>query len=206
MVILCRFCSVLFTFTLCLGLLAIAGEIHPINTINHTDSQEWAGVIRAADAVAARVSGTVQYKNTSNTPVPGVRITIAGFDTVTGPDGRYSFFPVAPGTYTLIGTKTGNGGGITVMDALFVARYFVGLIPLDSLNRLAADVTDNGMANAADSWFILRHVAALPSPPFPRGDWVFLPQTVIVRDSNVTVNLPALCVGDVNGSFVPLEP
>ena len=158
------------------------------------------------DTIGFTVSGTVQYKNTSNTPVSGVRVSLAGFDTVTGPDGRYSFFPVPPGSYTFGFRKSGNSGGITAIDALIVVRYFVGLTPLDSLNRLAADVTNNGVANAADAWFIAQHTVTLPPWPFPRGEWVFVAPVVIVIDSDVTANPSALCVGDVNGSFVPHEP
>ena len=181
--ILCKLYGALFALIMLLSLRAIAG-----------------------DTIGVTVSGIVQYKNTSNTPVAGVRIIFAGFDTVTGPDGRYSFFSVAPGKYLLGGMKTGNAAGINALDALIVMRYFLGLMPLDSLNRLAADVTNNDLVNAADAWFIVHHIVTDPALAFPRGDWVFLPQIVIIRDSNVTVNLPALCVGDVDGSFVPHEP
>jgi hypothetical protein len=124
-------------------------------------------------------------------------------------NGTFLFPCVPPGSYILNGAKSGGWGGVNSTDALLVARFFVGLTQLDSLSQLAADVDNNGVANAADALLICRRAAGLGIPghqPFRRGDWVFWPTRVTVINSDVWVILLGLCVGDVNGSFVPTEP
>ena len=116
----------------------------------------------------------------------------------------YSFFPVPPGPYQLSAKKICNWGGVNATDAFLVVRFFVSLMQLDTLQRLACDVDCNGMINAADAYLIiLRGTGRIHE--FPCGDGAFLGKSLlVVSDRQDTVF--ALCLGDVNGSFIPMGP
>ncbi len=155
------------------------------------------------------ISGTVTYHNGVSTPLAGLTVTLTKPNsttatTTTDANGNYSFGSLVAGAYMVSVAKTTGWGGVNASDALLAARFFQGLTTLDSLQQLAADVTDNGLVNSSDALAIVqRYVGIITS--FTRPDWVFLPSStnVTLGTSSAVANFQALATGDVNESLVP---
>ena len=172
------------------------------------------------------LSGTVYYKNniayplTPGTPLNGVTVTLRNTTTnaivgttVTGPNmnypytgdpGYYAFMNVPAGNYKLEATYNGTWGGNNATDALLI-QYEAGAVPgtyLSGLNRIVADVNASLSVTALDALYVkLRTVGSISS--YPAGDWKFENPTFAVAAVPVTKDFAGLCVGDVNGSFIP---
>ncbi|MEI7662624.1 MAG: T9SS type A sorting domain-containing protein, partial [Bacteroidota bacterium] len=108
-------------------------------------------------------------------------------------------------TYSLHGTYGGTWGGNNATDALIVQLNILGTYPLAGIRAVVADVNASSTITALDALYIkLRTVGSVTS--YPAGDWKVTDTTVTLTGiSAATVDLPALCVGDVNGSFSPLS-
>jgi hypothetical protein len=160
------------------------------------------------------LDGYVTYKNPYNTGLNGVTVTLRNSSGVvigmeyTGPNtlngnqpGYYTFPGIPNGTYHLTASFNGTWGGNNATDALIIELYTVSLYPLSGLNWKAGDVTNDMIVNATDAlWVKLRTVGMLNS--YPAGDWTFT-DTTFTLTTSATVNLKGLCVGDVNGSYIP---
>jgi hypothetical protein len=152
------------------------------------------------------ISGSVTYAGTTAFPISAATITLtpetgASFLATSSPSGKFEMIK-STGTYTLTASKTGNWGGCTAADALLVTRHVVGLSLLTGLPLQAADVNASGSVTAADALLITRRVVGLDTA-FAAGDWVFTSQHVSVSSADTTVNIPGLCIGDVNASYTP---
>ncbi len=156
-----------------------------------------------------RISGTINYLNGANTPLDSTRIRILSqtnvpLDSVnTNNTGNYAFNCLNPGTYKIRSSCKKKWGGGNSLDALLIARYSVGLISFNSMQMKAADVNASGSINAGDSYLVMRRFAGMVTT-FPAGDWCYSTHdTVIVNTSDIIVQVKALCIGDVNGSYSP---
>ena len=68
--------------------------------------------------------------------------------------------------------------------------------------KSAADVNEDGKINPLDALLINRRFVGIVKS-FKAGDWIYENDTVKVNGGNITCNLVADCVGDVNGSYIP---
>jgi hypothetical protein len=139
----------------------------------------------------------VRLKN----PTTGALIATA----VTTPDGLgapgyYLFTNINPGSYRLVADfPTGTWGGNNATDALIIDLNIINSWPLYWLRDTVADVNASHTITGFDALLIKERVVGL-IPSYPAGDWKFTDTTFTqVLASNV--NLRALCVGDVNGSY-----
>ena len=96
-------------------------------------------------------------------------------------------------------------GGVNATDALMIARHFVSEDSLDLLAQQAADVDGSGYINSTDALFAMQYFAGLFSQFPSLQSWVLGGGTIEVTSSSGATNLllPALCTGDVDGSFTP---
>ncbi|MCX6279154.1 MAG: T9SS type A sorting domain-containing protein, partial [Bacteroidetes bacterium] len=149
---------------------------------------------------ATRMNGvTIQLRNSSG-GIVGTTHTIN--NPVTGLPGYYAFTDLANGAYSINGSHNGVWGGNNATDALIVQLNVIGLYPLLSLRDSVADVNGSMTISALDALYIkLRTVGAIAS--FPAGDWKITDTTVNYSVSELSVDIKALCVGDVNGSYIP---
>jgi hypothetical protein len=167
------------------------------------------------------LDGYVYYKNGYNTGLNGVAVKLYNISSgiivttdTTGPNfnstgqpGYFAFTNVPTGTYQLQASFNGTWGGNNATDALLVQLYVVNPVtyPLTGLNLLVADVNGSGPPNPVtglDALYIkLRTVGAINS--YPAGDWKFDNPTVPVSPVLFSQNIMGLCVGDVNGSYIP---
>jgi|GEM_PF-2494813 len=172
------------------------------------------------------ISGKVTYYNTIKSPLKNVQLKLyilPGNDsltTTTDNDGNYSFGNLQAGSYIIKATKTDGWGGSNSADAFTIGRYYSQIDTLDLLQLCAGDVNMSYSVNANDALLIMqRYINAIAS--FARPDWVFKPynvasiknvilnasnggaDTLKVQNSNLFVDIAALCTGDVNRSYLP---
>nr|MBM3931714.1 hypothetical protein [Sphingomonadales bacterium] len=156
------------------------------------------------------VSGRLFYNNQASKSLAGVPVqlknltgAILASDT-TDSIGFYALGGVANGTYRLDAVLNGGtGGGANATDALLASRHFGQLISLSPWALVAADVDGNGQVNNTDALLIARRGADLPGA-FAAGTYCRPIIQWNAGGSPQTVNLQALAVGDVNGSFEPV--
>jgi hypothetical protein len=153
------------------------------------------------------ITGRLFYSNQSLTGLANVEIQLnktgqGAIDTaITGSDGSFDLIAAA-GNYGLIPAIHKAWGGVNATDALMVARHAVFLTQLNGLPLKAGDVNFSGSVNATDALMIMRRFVGYVNS-FAAGDWL----TDQASSFNLTIDrnfdIPALCVGDVDGSYVP---
>jgi hypothetical protein len=157
------------------------------------------------------IAGYVTYDNAYATGLNNVNVRLKNLATgititaITTPDGLgapgyYLFTGIAPGSYRLVADfPTGIWGGNNATDALIVDLNVIQSWPLYWLRDTVADVDASHTITGFDALLIKeRVVGAIIS--YPAGDWKFT-DTTFTQVSTSNVNLKALCVGDVNGSY-----
>jgi hypothetical protein len=158
--------------------------------------------------VAADISGVVSYANTpatllSNVTVKLVQGTNVIDSTITTSAGYYSFSNVPGGTYSIVCSTSKPWGGVNSTDGLMITHHFVGLTVLSGINLKAGDVNNSSTVNAVDAQLCAKRFVGIINS-FDAGNWAFeQPSLTISTTLNQTVNIKALCFGDVNGSFIP---
>ncbi len=154
------------------------------------------------------LSGSVTYLNTANTHLDSTNIVLKQGDatiqqTSTDGAGNYSFSNVAPGTYSLVSSSTKKWGGVNSTDALLIMKHFVGMSTLTGLKMKAGSADLNPAINSIDALMVQKRSVSLITS-FPVGDWTFTVPTVVIQNPvPYTQNINGLCVGDVNGSYIP---
>jgi hypothetical protein len=167
----------------------------------------------------ANVFGYVSYENNYLTGLNNVNLTlrntvdysIVGQCTsapnmlTNGQSGYFAFHSIPYGSYVLTAESGGTWGGNNATDALIVQLLTPG--PLSTpVKTLAADVNGSLTINATDALNIkLRVVGIVDS--YNAGDWAFVPATFTLDGSNPVkdfgTSFHGLCMGDVNGSYIP---
>ncbi len=166
------------------------------------------------------ISGFVKYENndsfrmTSSTTNTVTNISLLTTDntliekTETDDNGFYVFADIVNGDYKITGSTSKLWGGSNPADALLVNRDYIGvkkIIGPPSLKRLAADVNGDGKRTPTDALLInRRYIGAINH--FGISDWLFSKPDITVETGDITVNLFALCAGDVNGSYSNIPP
>ncbi len=154
----------------------------------------------------AVIQGKVEYNNIAGTPLDSCFILLHDTDgtvldsTWSDVNGDYRFCGLATGNYYLTITTDKPWGGGNAIDALLSMQYFTGLITLAGLSLVAADVNLSNNINAIDALLIQKRFVGL-SASFEAGDWIFeQPQISISGNTNLTINIKGVCVGDLNNS------
>lgn len=154
------------------------------------------------------LQGTLRYDNSALTPLSGVTVravdslgVLAGQST-SNSQGVWSIQGLAIGSYTLEFLNAPSWQGINGTDALLINRHFAALQPLGGLRVVAGDPNASGSINSTDALQVTRRFANLIGT-FGRGDWVYSHNTATtVPGSPNTLDIRALCTGDVNGSRI----
>ena len=153
------------------------------------------------------INGFVTYDNLLSSPMTNTNVNLSQNSalvntTVTNIAGSYGFSLIPNGLYSITGSTTKVWGGGNSVDALIMARHFVGLQTLAGLKLLAGDLDGNGVVNAADALLVMRRSVLLINT-FSVGDWIFETKSANVNNGNLAIDFKALCFGDVNGSNTP---
>ena len=177
------------------------------------DIPTWYSYINGMLYPGYMISGSFNYNNSAFTPLDNMWVYLFELSqkidsTQTDTLGNYVFSGLNNGTFSINAECDKEWGGVNGTDAAKIERHFVGISPITEPVRLqAADPNNSVFINATDALLVKRRFVQLITS-FARGDWTFAKplvggDTVIVSGSDVTQNFYGLCVGDVNGSYVP---
>ena len=153
-------------------------------------------------------SGRLYYDNNPAKPLTGVTLAVKDFqgetlaEATVDSDGDFSFDDMDLNVANKIEVTTGIDfpNAITSVSALFVKRHFAHLMTLEGNHAVVADVNMSQTINGTDALLIQRHVAHLIST-FPTGDLLMATDTAYSNGNQFTMNLSALCYGDVDGRY-----
>lgn len=153
------------------------------------------------------VNGTLTYDNTASTPMTNTTVNlVSSGNTVatvtTSATGGFSFSNVPNGSYGLGFSTNKPWSGVSSTDALQVSRHTAQVALLSGIRLSAADVNASNSVTSTDALQISRRVAQQIAS-FSAGNWKYGNPSISVNDNTVTVNVKALCTGDVNGSGTP---
>jgi hypothetical protein len=164
------------------------------------------GTVTITVVATYKVSGIVAYHNAAVTPIANAVVTLTpasgtALKATTAADGSYSFTGLNAGTFTISAAASLTWGGVNASDALAAVRSFLGLVTLDTVQALAADVNNDAKVNSTDALAIInRYVGSTTS--FVKPDWIVWPGSgSITVSSNVTKNFSIIATGDVNESY-----
>lgn len=172
------------------------------------------------------IGGTVIYGNALAPPVfiSNVTVTGTGAPNVTtttaapGPSaGQYTLTGFGAGAYTVSLSKTAGQNGLSSNDAARIAQHVIGVnVFTTDIQRVTADVSDNGTISSNDAALIARYVASAGPPIGITGTWrFFVPpgptypagSSPTTRDyASVTGNLTGqdfigILMGDITGNW-----
>ena len=178
--------------------------------------------------VTPSISGTVTYGNAAAPPKFISNATVTGtgspsvFATTDPPGataGQYILTGFGAGSYTVSVAKTTGQNSVTSNDAARIAQHVAGLVPLTTdIQKVTADVSDNGSISSNDAAQIARFVAGLeapigstnlwrfyvpPGPTFPVGSSPTTRTYASVTGSVTGQEFTGLLIGDVTGNWVP---
>lgn len=155
----------------------------------------------------ATIKGRIIYANSSNTSMSNVKVYLLNSvnsvvdSTIASNDGIFVFAGKEKGNYSFNFYCSKPWDGVNATDALLIRKFQAGTATFDALQLLSADVNNSKSINSTDALLIRRRITGMDNS-FAAGDWVFEKPTV-TNDTGVTVNIRALCTGDVNGSYLP---
>lgn len=162
-------------------------------------------VIEPAD----QFSGYVTYDNDAASPMANIPVELYSggtlvASTTTGPNGEYEFTDLPNGTYTVKASTTKEWGGGNAADGLLMLKHFVGNPLLTGMRLMAGDVSGNGVINSLDALTVLKRFTQFISSFGSVPDW-YIEQPTVTIDGFVApvVNIKAICMGDVNGDYIP---
>ncbi|MGB0984384.1 MAG: T9SS type A sorting domain-containing protein, partial [Saprospiraceae bacterium] len=158
------------------------------------------------------LSGNLLYKNSAETPMGNVVITITGPglapNTTITTDNTGSFaidnlFDTETYNFAYATTKSHSGTNST--DALKALAEATNQTTLTGLYLAAADVSQSSGVTSADALEIQRRFVFVTSTAFTGGlDWVFEAGSFTPNGGDITgQKLYALAMGDINGSYTP---
>jgi len=170
------------------------------------------------------VSGTVLFFSTG-IPVPNALITLSGddiYEATTDLSGNYIVESVLGGDYISTPGKLDDLGGLSGTDASRIARFSAGLIQLNCMEQIAADVSLNGSISGVDASRVARYSAGLITELNPDNtNWVFTHESILTCEAwppigwighrsyvglnqNITEqDFIAVRLGDVTGNWTP---
>jgi len=175
------------------------------------DSTSWWSTKFRFRTIGNSISGTLTYNNQAGTPLTNCTLSLKDStgttiaQTTSDSTGFYNFNSVYHGTYTIEASTDKSWGGLNMIDASLTRQKIAFLTEFTPLQTTAADVNLSNSVNMIDVALMRQKIAFLNPPQWLIPNYIFEKPTVVVYGFDVTVNIKALCAGDVNGSFIPSE-
>ncbi|MCP4366195.1 MAG: hypothetical protein GY800_12985, partial [Planctomycetes bacterium] len=166
--------------------------------------------------VNSYISGKITYYS-NGSPVIGTLLTLEGADAsysaTVSKQGTYMISSIPSGyDYALTPSRDDDPGteSLSAADASKIARYVVGLAEMTELEKLAADVSGNGIVSIIDASRLARCKAGLITQMNDHGKhWTFSPvsKEYYPLDSDISgQNFAAVRIGDVSGTWQAEPP
>lgn len=157
------------------------------------------------------VSGTVKYANSAQTQLNNC--LVIAFDsnnveagrTTTDSSGNFSISGLNDGVYSIRTSSSKTSGGVNTIDLFMIRQKIAAITTFTSLQLLAADINGNGTINTLDIFPLRQKIANQSSGNWLVPNFVFYPQSFTISGQDVSLQIQALCGGDVNGSFTPID-
>ncbi len=153
------------------------------------------------------VTGNVLYYNTESTPLDEVKVTLSDASktvvatSVSDADGFFEL-NVPSGEYSMDISTLKPRGGTGLLDIVRTRQHLLGLITLNPLQQLSADVDASGSVGLLDIVRMRQYLLGLISN-WSAPDWVYQETTVNVTNANMDQDMVLLCSGDPDGTHVP---
>ena len=187
------------------------GDIWVSATYN-SEYRHWGGKIHLflSEREYSEIRGqAVSYFNGNPIPRVTIRVDSSVVDSaVTDNNGRFSLLLPAHQSYSIRASKLKHSDlgveTITAYDASLILQAVVGLIQLDSLQSLVADVSENAEVTAYDAAIVARYAVGMMDSSFCTGEWRFDPPQrsySTVRQIHDQQNFSGFVMGDVDGSW-----
>jgi YVTN family beta-propeller protein len=154
------------------------------------------------------ISGNVRYYYNQN-PVESTKVIVSGAiaDTVlTDSNGYYQLSSLLNNQNYIVSPEKINETrepAVTANDAGLILKHCVRRDTLDTLQRVAANVSGDSLISAYDAGLVLQYDVGMIQH-FPAGDWTFVPRnrTYDSLSSNQSdQNYSAILYGDANGNW-----
>ena len=126
----------------------------PINIIVSDGSSELTTQINLQVNSFYHLAGEIDYYTGVNNNVGNVRLFLSGeknYTVTSNEDGKYTFYNLEPGNYTLTAIKEDELGALNANNSTRIRRFKVKDINFDCYQKLAGDVTLNGTVGALDA-------------------------------------------------------
>jgi hypothetical protein len=157
-------------------------------------------------AETGSLSGLIVYDNNAQSALQDVTVYLLDStntvidSTLTDINGNFLFTALQPGTYHLQSQTDLPWGGGNAVDGLLIMKHFVGMIQLQGIRALAADIDGNNFVNAVDGLLVMKRFVGMISY-FAVGNWIFeSPNVNVSAGQNTSTVIKGLCYGDVDGS------
>jgi hypothetical protein len=156
------------------------------------------------------ISGYIKYDGPDSSILKNTRLFLYKYNgikfkkldsTFTDINGYYIFKNDSNGTYNISLDIKIPWDGFRARDLLMIRRYCLGLYHfLDPLKQEAADLNgDKKSCTPIDELILNRYfwglMKTIPNP------WLYTNTDFIINSKNITLNIKALCRGDVDGSY-----
>jgi len=157
-----------------------------------------------------QVTGRLSYNNALNTALRNTKVYFQDSiglpldSTITNLAGDFSFSGFINGTYKIKSAPSLTWGSVNATDALGVVRHYTNYVLLQGFRLKAADVNGSNNVNNTDALLITRRYSNLV-PQFSVGPWLSENPTLHANGYPIVSNIQALCYGDVNGSYNPIQ-
>jgi hypothetical protein len=160
---------------------------------------------------AVGVSGAIRYYRDDRS-VAAVTVDLLSSvsqTTATNSTGAFQFSGIVDPTLSIEPKKTGDvNDAVSSLDASFVLQISVGLMSADPIQRLACDVTGNGLVTSLDASRILQFrvglITHLPAAQLCGSDWLFVPNAAAAQ--NQTLIDPVLTSSSCDLGRIAFDP
>ncbi|MCF8304670.1 MAG: T9SS type A sorting domain-containing protein [Bacteroidales bacterium] len=167
------------------------------------------GLFSVASFAQSDISGNVYYHLNPDNPIPEVQADLYDEDgaliatSYTNEEGEYTFEGIESGTYTVEFSTDLEPGGIGMEDAVQLMLHLMGLIELNEIQEMAADVTGDDAITWDDQIAIIDWF--LHGEPLPAYGWAFTDLTIEVgtKGDEGGDDGGGTSVGDLNGAWAP---
>jgi len=183
-----------------------------VRSVNNCQSSDWSAVFvfTTVASVSPQVTGSILYANSQQTPMNNCVVLLKNANNimvgagVTSSDGSFSIPNVPDGSYNIEIITSKLSGGLNLLDVLLVRRFISGLISnLSPIQLKAADVDNSNSVNILDVLKMRQKISGINVPSWRTQNYVIHPSTINVINGNAQINIQALCVGDVDGNYIP---